>query len=87
MPYGLHFLQWMSSLHDKDWHNMPLEDRVVVMRRLAALEKKLLADGTQYFSLTHKSTAVLSILASWFVKAIPGARLPGSASIWNTECE
>ena len=41
--YGFHFLQWTSSYHDKDWHNMPLSDRVVVMKRLAVLEKKLLA--------------------------------------------
>jgi len=40
--YGLHFLQWTSSSHDKDWHNLPQEDRVVVMKRLAALEKTLL---------------------------------------------
>jgi len=40
---GLHLLQWTSSHHDKDWHNMPLSDRVVVLRRLAALEKTLLA--------------------------------------------
>lgn len=40
--YGLHFLQWTSSYHDKDWHNMPLADRVVVLERLAALEGKLL---------------------------------------------
>ncbi len=39
---GLHLLQWTSSLHDKDWHNMPQEDRVVVMGRLAALERMLL---------------------------------------------
>jgi galactose-1-phosphate uridylyltransferase len=43
-PFGLHFLQWTSSLHDKDWHNMPLMDRIVVIRRLAALERKLLSD-------------------------------------------
>ncbi len=42
-PYGFHFLQWTSSYHDKDWHNMPLSDRVIVMKRLAVLEKKLLA--------------------------------------------
>jgi galactose-1-phosphate uridylyltransferase len=41
VPCGLHFLQWTSSLHDKDWHNMPLIDRTVVMQRLAALEHKL----------------------------------------------
>lgn len=42
MVSGLHFLQWTSSQHDKDWHNMPLADCVVVMERLAALEEKLL---------------------------------------------
>ncbi len=47
--HGLHLLQWTSSLHDKDWHNMPLEDRVVVMQRLAALERKLLTDGKTSF--------------------------------------
>lgn len=40
---GLHLLQWTSSQHDKDWHNMPLGDRIVVMERLAALERMLLA--------------------------------------------
>ncbi len=42
---GLHLLQWTSSQHDKDWHNMPLGDRVVVLERLAALERTLLAGG------------------------------------------
>ncbi len=41
-PYGLHFLQWTSSLHDNDWQNLPLNDRVTVLERLAALEAKLL---------------------------------------------
>ncbi|MBN1993705.1 MAG: hypothetical protein JW953_13470 [Anaerolineae bacterium] len=45
--YGFHFLQWTSSLHNRDWHNMPLADRVVVMQRLAALEKKLLTGATR----------------------------------------
>jgi len=40
---GYHFLQWTSSYHDKDWQNMPLADRVVVLKRLAALEKKMLS--------------------------------------------
>ena len=39
---GLHFLQWTSSYHDRDWHNVPLRDCVVVMERLAALERTLL---------------------------------------------
>ena len=44
---GLHFLQWTSSQHDKDWHNMPLDDCVVVMARLAALERTLLAGADE----------------------------------------
>ena len=39
---GLHFLQWTSSLHYKDWHNMSKQDRMVVMTRLAILEEVLL---------------------------------------------
>jgi galactose-1-phosphate uridylyltransferase len=42
---GLHFLQWTSSQHGKDWHNLPRKDCTVVMERLAALEKKLLEEG------------------------------------------
>jgi galactose-1-phosphate uridylyltransferase len=44
---GLHFLQWTSSLHDKDWHNMPAADRIVVMERLAALESKLIHEAAE----------------------------------------
>lgn len=43
--HGYHLLQWTSSLHDKDWNNMPHSDRVVVMQRLAALEQKLLSSS------------------------------------------
>jgi galactose-1-phosphate uridylyltransferase len=39
---GLHFLQWTSSFHERDFHNIPTADCVIVMQRLAALEKKLL---------------------------------------------
>jgi galactose-1-phosphate uridylyltransferase len=46
--YGLHFLQWTSSHHDKDWHNMPLGDCRVVMKRLAALEKKLITESGEF---------------------------------------
>jgi galactose-1-phosphate uridylyltransferase len=44
-PFGLHFLQWTSSRHDHDWHNMPGPDRVIVLERLAALEQKLLLES------------------------------------------
>jgi galactose-1-phosphate uridylyltransferase len=43
--YGLHFLQWTSSFHDRDWHNMPVEDCAIVISRMAALEQKLVQDA------------------------------------------
>jgi len=48
---GFHFLQWTSSYHVKDWHNMPLGDRVIVFKRLAALEQKMMAEGYQNVSI------------------------------------
>ena len=43
--FGLHFLQWTSSMHHRDWHNLPPDDAVIVLRRLAALEQKLLTES------------------------------------------
>jgi len=48
VSYGMHFLQWTSTFHDRDWHNMPLEDLRIVLERLAALEKKLLYNTEGY---------------------------------------
>lgn len=45
--HGLHLLQWTCSYHDRDWHNIPQADRVIVMQRLAALEKRLLTTSGQ----------------------------------------
>lgn len=57
--YGLHFLQWTSAWHDKDWHNMPLADRRVVVERLAALERKLLTRSESGESSTDAERFVL----------------------------
>ncbi len=46
--HGLHFLQWTSSQHNEDWHNLAPADCAVVMGRLAALEKKLLTGGSGF---------------------------------------
>jgi galactose-1-phosphate uridylyltransferase len=43
--WGIHLLQWTSTCHDRDWHNMPFDDCVVVIGRLAAVEKSLCAVG------------------------------------------
>lgn len=47
LSHGFHFLQWSSSEHHKDWHNMPTADCLVLMQRLALLEKKLLHESQQ----------------------------------------
>ena len=51
---GLHFLQWTSSYHDLDWHNMPLQDRIVVLHRLATLERKLLLESGGKMPVTNQ---------------------------------
>ena len=49
--HGMHFLQWTSSIHDQDWQNMPIDDLVVVLERLAALESSLLDSLGGYVSV------------------------------------
>ena len=39
---GFHFLQWTSSLHEKNWTNMMPSDLEIVLERLGSLEKKML---------------------------------------------
>ncbi len=46
---GMHFLQWTSSVHGKDWHNMPVTDCLIVLKRLVALEKKLLLNNSEAY--------------------------------------
>lgn len=71
VSYGLHFLQWTSSFHDRDWHNMPLADRIVVMERLAALEGKLLLESAGLMprsdpgSLTTPTYGYVSIIKNY----------------------
>lgn len=45
--WGFHLVQWSSSFHDQDWHNMTEEDCTIVMSRLAAAEKKMLSVGRE----------------------------------------
>jgi galactose-1-phosphate uridylyltransferase len=63
--YGFHFLQWTSSLHNRDWHNMPPSDRVIVMQRLAALENKLLANAVNESSNDQDGHGFVSIIKNY----------------------
>ncbi len=48
--YGFHLLQWTSSIHDNDWHNMPCNDALISFQQLAKLEKVLLSQPTNFMS-------------------------------------
>lgn len=61
---GLHLLQWTSSQHDRDWHNMPLDDRVIVMERLAALEKTLLDQGAHGLPASRENPTETPVFVS-----------------------
>ena len=50
--FGMHFLQWSSTIHDRDIHNMPKGDCRIVIDRLALLEEKLLHSAS---SKEHKA--------------------------------
>ena len=52
--YGMHLLQWTSSIHDRDWHNMPLDDCLICFDRLAALEYKLLTDSEDFMPASDR---------------------------------
>jgi galactose-1-phosphate uridylyltransferase len=73
---GMHFLQWTSSLHDRDWHNMPLADLALVMGRLAALERKLLASGQQVLILKNYGRLVGGSLVHGHQQIILTSLLP-----------
>lgn len=47
---GLHLLQWTSSVHDQDWETLSRSDRLTVVQRLAALEKRLV-EGRRFVTV------------------------------------
>jgi galactose-1-phosphate uridylyltransferase len=53
--YGFHLLQWSSSVHENDWHNMPISDVSIGMRRLANLEEKLLKQSSGYMPVSDQN--------------------------------
>jgi len=52
--YGLHMLQWTSSIHKNDWHNMPTKDLLKVFERICELEKKLLTESPKHYTSNNE---------------------------------
>jgi galactose-1-phosphate uridylyltransferase len=68
VAYGMHLLQWTSSCHASDWHNMPVKDLKVVLNRLARLEKRLTRGATGYMPSMDTSNnffGSFSIIKNW----------------------
>jgi len=79
--YGLHLLQWTSSHHEADWHNMNRKDRTIVVNRLAALEQKLLTESTGFFP--PASTWGGPKEMSGFVQVIKNSGAPVGGSVYH----
>lgn len=58
--WGVHLLQWTSSYHDQDWHNMSIEDLVIVMGRLGVVERYLLTVLPEIFGRHQLGTEEIS---------------------------
>jgi galactose-1-phosphate uridylyltransferase len=58
IAFGFHLLQWTSSFHDRDWHNLPLSDVLITMQRLQALEAKLLLKSGGYMPLSEEANGI-----------------------------
>lgn len=60
--YGFHLLQWSSSIHSRDWHNMPFADALITFKQLARVEEILLCQPTNFMSrsITQMDKQVVS---------------------------
>ncbi len=65
--FGFHFLQWTSNFHERDWHNMPRDDLVIVLQRLATLERYLLGWGRSWLpaSASDEPPGYVSIIKNY----------------------
>lgn len=77
-PSGLHFVQWTSTHHDRDWYNLPDEDCITVLSRLGALEKKLLSVSQDLACLDSQNQTTSP--EKWFISIIKnvGSAVGGS---------
>jgi galactose-1-phosphate uridylyltransferase len=58
IAFGFHLLQWTSSQHLKDWHNMPFDDVLICMKRLSILEEKVLLHSAGYMPISCEKNGI-----------------------------
>lgn len=77
--YGFHLLQWTSSIHHKDWHNMPFADAFIALSRLATLEETLLYQPSNFMS--HSVMKMKESVVSGYVSIIKNFGAAAGASL------
>ncbi|WP_432455520.1 MULTISPECIES: hypothetical protein [unclassified Agarivorans] len=77
--YGFHLLQWTSSIHELDWHNLPYADAMISFQRLAALEQSLLHQPTDFMS--RSESKVEQQVVSGYVSIIKNYGATAGASL------
>ncbi|WP_026973180.1 hypothetical protein [Aliagarivorans marinus] len=77
--YGFHLLQWTSSIHTRDWHNMPFGDALISFQRLAAIEHSLLHQPSEFMSRSMIQMAQQSV--SGYVSVIKNYGAAAGASL------
>ncbi|MGY5451534.1 hypothetical protein ACVFI8_11415 [Agarivorans sp. MS3-6] len=77
--YGFHLLQWTSSIHNKDWQNLPFNDALISFKRLAFLEKSLLNQPTDFMARSETQLAQESV--SGYVSIIKNYGATAGASL------
>jgi len=77
--YGFHLLQWTSSIHNRDWHNMPFADLLISFQQLAKVEETLLYQPTNFMS--RSVTRMQQRVVSGYVSIIKNHGAAAGASL------
>jgi UDPglucose--hexose-1-phosphate uridylyltransferase len=81
---GIHFLQWSSTRHDRDVHNMPPEDVAILLERLARLEKVCLHDSAGLMpEVSHGHHGYFSVIKN-VGRMVGGSLLHGHQQMIHT---
>ena len=77
--YGFHLLQWTSSIHQRDWHNMPFNDALISFQQLAKVEKLMLCQPTNF--MERSSMQVEQQTVSGYISIVKNHGAAAGASL------
>lgn len=77
--YGFHLLQWTSSIHLRDWHNMPFDDALISFKQLAKVEELMLCQPTTF--MERSSTQIEQQTVSGYISIVKNHGAAAGASL------